>query len=99
MKLIAIEEKLPEKPKIPPEVNEDFCIGCGVCVKVCPVEVVKLVDEDILEGVIASRAKNESLPSRMVKVAITLFKTGILPEICVKCRRCVEECPADARAF
>ncbi len=100
MKLISIEEgKIPEKPKIPPEVTEDFCIGCGVCAKVCPIEVIKLEGEDILEGVVASRAKNESLPKRMVKVALILFKTQSLPQICVECRRCVEECPADARTF
>lgn len=96
---VIVEEKLPEEPKIPPEVNDDFCIGCGVCEKVCPVEVIKLVNEDILEGVIASRAKNESLPKRMVKVALILFKTHSLPQICVECRRCVEECPADARTL
>ncbi len=84
---------------IPPEVDEDFCIGCGICVKVCPVEVIKLESENILDGVMASRAKNESLPKRMVKVALILFKTHSLPEICIKCRRCVEECPTDARTF
>lgn len=97
MKIITIEERIAEEPRIPPEVNEDFCIGCGVCVKVCPVEVIKLEDEEVLEGVIASQARNESLSKRMTKVALEFFKTD--SEICVECRRCVEECPTDARTF
>lgn len=97
-KIILKEVEVPRGPKVP-EVIEEFCIGCGVCVKVCPIEIIGLENEYVLEGVVASRTKNKSLPDRMVKVALTLFKTGSLPEICVKCKRCVEECPADARTF
>lgn len=90
--------EIPPEPKVP-ETNENLCIGCGVCVKVCPVEGINmLAKEEVLEGVISARAEIP-LPKREAKVAITPSETCPLPEFCIRCRRCVEECPANARTF
>ncbi|MCK4728006.1 MAG: 4Fe-4S binding protein, partial [Desulfobacterales bacterium] len=29
------------------EVDSDKCTGCGLCVEVCPVEAIKLKDDDV----------------------------------------------------
>ncbi|MDI6704335.1 MAG: 4Fe-4S binding protein [bacterium] len=90
--------KVPTEPKVP-KTNEDLCIGCSVCVKICPVkDVISLVKEPVLEGVFSVIA--EIPKDKMdIKVAIGDGKTCSLPEFCIRCRRCVEECPTDARTF
>lgn len=29
------------------EVDSDKCTGCGLCVEVCPVEAIKVADDDV----------------------------------------------------
>lgn len=96
-KIIRKEVTIPKEPKVP-ETIEEFCIGCNVCVKVCPVkEVNKLVKESLLGGIFSAIAEIPS-DKRNVNVS-TPSGTCSLPEFCVQCRKCVEECPADARTF
>ena len=83
--LVVIRQpEIPTEPKVP-KTKEDFCIGCGVCVKVCPKGINILVKKPVLEGV-------------MAVVAVTA-QTSDLAEFCIRCRKCVEECPAEARTF
>lgn len=30
---------------MPPKINEDKCVGCGACVKQCPMNVLELGDD------------------------------------------------------
>jgi ferredoxin len=96
--IIVFTKKIPSVPSVP-ETREDFCIGCGTCVRVCPVkDVNELVKEEVLPGVEAAigeipRSKREKM------VSVDHGDTCTLAEFCIKCRRCVEECPVDARTF
>ena len=97
-KIVFKEVTFPEEPKVP-ETLEEFCIGCNICVKVCPVKDVNIsVKEELLEGVFSVIAEIP-LPKRDIEVAVLPSGTCPLAEFCIRCRKCVEECPADARTF
>jgi len=94
---VIVVRKSPEAPKKIPRVNDELCIGCGVCVKVCPIEGLnELVREEVLGGVFSMKA--EVRGSEDAKVS---SGEGVVPlgEFCARCRKCVEECPSGARVF
>lgn len=71
--------------------NEDTCIGCGLCVKRCPMNARKLVD--------APEAKNRTTIVVTEKGEVELKnKTGkisvLQPELCIGCGVCAYKCPS-----
>lgn len=51
-------------PVLKAEVNKDFCVGCGQCVKVCPVGAIDLEEVDILQPIkLASPVMKRSVQS------------------------------------
>ncbi len=61
-------------------INEEKCIGCGICVEVCPYGAMSLMEID----------KNMGLHK------IKVLKARINVGICKGCGACVPECPVNA---
>ena len=57
-----------------------------------------LVKEPVLEGVFTARVEIPQ-PKRDSKVAVIPSGTCTPAESCIKCQRCVTECPTGARTF
>ncbi|RLF97549.1 MAG: disulfide reductase [Candidatus Wolframiiraptor sp.] len=82
--------------KKPRYVDEDKCVGCGLCTEVCPVEI----PDKFNEGLSQTHAISIYSPHAVPKVAI------INPEHCLRlkygkevCGRCLKTCEAKAINF
>lgn len=71
---------------VPSGVNQDLCIGCGICVDVCPVEVPDAFNEG-LEKRKAIYLRNPWMPSNAYVIDWAA---------CTKCGVCAEKCPTKA---
>lgn len=40
------DNAIPEKNEKRTETNFDFCKGCGICAKICPVKAINMVKEE-----------------------------------------------------
>ncbi len=71
---------------VPTGINQDLCIGCGLCVQACPVEV----DNDFNEGLVKRKAIFLRNPWQPASSYVIDW------ESCTRCGACVEKCPTQA---
>ncbi|KXW57195.1 ferredoxin III, nif-specific [Ferrovum myxofaciens] len=75
-------------PKFVKTINQEKCIGCGRCFKVCGREVLQLVGIDH-EGEIVSIASDEEDDDEYEKKVMTIANQMN----CVGCEACSKICP------
>ncbi|MBN1383644.1 MAG: Fe-S cluster domain-containing protein [Elusimicrobia bacterium] len=69
---------------LPPEIDEEKCTSCGLCVKACPKNLIKLVPKD----------------KRFIVACSSHDKGRIVKQVCdvgcIGCGLCVKKCPEKA---
>lgn len=69
------------------KVNQNYCLGCGACIIVCP------VNQEICPEVIGGNGPDTT-------EVIMLVENGIIklfhPEKCISCKNCTNTCPTKA---
>ena len=74
-------------------INSETCIGCGLCVKRCPMEALNLEDcpeaKDRVTVVEAEREKEKKiLKNKNGKIS------AVHPDLCIGCGVCAYKCPS-----
>jgi heterodisulfide reductase subunit A len=70
----------------PAYVDEELCISCGACAKVCPEETIRRFDQGLTKRKAIDKEFERALPD---------FYT-ILSDACTKCGDCLPVCPTGA---
>jgi len=75
-------------------VNQSTCVGCGLCVKRCPMEALHLLDAPAVKGrtttVTGQDGRQRELTNKTGKVA------ELNPECCIGCGVCAYKCPSQS---
>ncbi|BAP88497.1 ferredoxin III, nif-specific [Burkholderiales bacterium GJ-E10] len=78
-------------PRYAQAINENKCIGCGRCFRVCGRDVLQLVglDEDGERVAVSADPDDEDGDAEYEKKVMTIAH----PENCVGCEACMRICP------
>lgn len=79
-------------------INKDSCIGCGLCVKRCPMDALELEESPKAKGRItviktSDEQENKELKNKSGKIA------AVNPEFCIGCGVCAYKCPSESLAL
>ncbi|NUM34083.1 MAG: RnfABCDGE type electron transport complex subunit B [Candidatus Brocadiae bacterium] len=70
-----------------PVVKEDLCTACGICVKECPVQIIRLTPRDHHVHILCASTEAPKIKAKVHK-----------PGGCIACKKCVKTCPEGAIA-
>ncbi len=85
---VLLAKNFLETPGIVSVVDEDLCAGCGVCVELCPVEAIELVDVPVA-----------AVTYSVMTVTGGTKKVARVGEGCMGCGSCASYCPSDAMSL
>jgi heterodisulfide reductase subunit A len=85
---VLLAKNFLETPGIVSVVDEEICAGCGVCVDICPIEAIELVDEPVA-----------AVTYSMMTVISGIKKVARVAEGCMGCGSCASYCPSDAMSL
>ncbi len=85
---VLLAKNFLETPGIVSVVNEEICAGCGVCVELCPVEAIELVEEPVA-----------AVTYGIMTVVSGNKKIAHVTEGCIGCGSCASFCPSDAMSL
>jgi heterodisulfide reductase subunit A len=82
---VLLAKNFLETPGIVSIVDEDICSGCGVCVELCPVEAIELVEEPV-----------SAVTFGVLTVLSGEKRIARVVEGCIGCGSCAAYCPSGA---
>ena len=85
---VLLAKNFLETPGIVSVVDEAICSGCGVCVELCPVEAIELVEEPV-----------SAVTFSVMTVISGKKKVARVVEGCIGCGSCASYCPSGAMSL
>jgi heterodisulfide reductase subunit A len=85
---VLLAKNFLETPGIVSIVDEAICSGCGVCVELCPVEAIELVEEPV-----------SAVTFGVMTVISGKKKVARVIEGCIGCGSCASYCPSGAMSL
>jgi heterodisulfide reductase subunit A len=85
---VLLAKNFMETPAVSAVVDDQICVGCGVCVDVCPVEAIELTEELV-----------PVVTFGVATVVSGLKKVAKVGDGCIGCGSCASYCPSSAMSL